>query len=508
MSESKSRRRFLLVASGAAALPIIATAVSASGRHPLASALIATPSNGQGGVYNVVDFGADPSGANDSTSAINAAISAMPENGSTLYFPAGTYLVSSQITLKGGRYLGAGPYTTVIKTMSTTDGIFNDGGNFGITIDGFTFTANAQNTAGTFITLSGSQCNLINFRMALYFNGISHSGSTSIIINGYMEGATETSSGNIGVVLTGLDILVEDVVIDCGSNSTRAWAAIQIGGPGGGVFLSHCDFLNHQIGLLINESVNPEILAPYCDNCYFDSNTSNAVNFSPGGASRVIFAHFNACWFATTGGFGVVFSPGSTAHVNGVTFSGCHFVNNSSHALLLNSTNVSNIVVDGCFFCNGQTITNVAGIYVQNNVGNFYVNNCRFGKVDQQFQPFGIGIYLNPGCNNYIISNNDFTGSTQSSINVVSPSGSNGRIVNNLGYGPYSIQATIGASPWTFTAGQAPETHYISGGAVSALTVQSLSIPYNSVLTTIQLGPNESYTFTYNTPPTVKYVIH
>src|SRR5258708_5435400 len=45
---------------------------------------------------NVLIYGADPSGVNDSTTAIANAIASMT-NGGTLYFPAGTYTVSSTI---------------------------------------------------------------------------------------------------------------------------------------------------------------------------------------------------------------------------------------------------------------------------------------------------------------------------------------------------------------------------------------------------------------------------
>lgn len=202
--------------------------------------------------------------------------------GGTVYFPSGIYLVSKQINLKSGRYIGDGPYSTYIKTTSTSAGIFFDGGNFGVTIDGMGFTASTQNIAGSFITFSGSQCNLKDFRMELYFNGITHSGSTSVITNGYMGGSTSTSVSNVGVVLAGLDILLENVVMDGGKGSSRPEAGIQIAGPGGGVFISHCDIVDQKHGVLINESISANVLAPYFDNCYFDSSTANAVNISPG----------------------------------------------------------------------------------------------------------------------------------------------------------------------------------------------------------------------------------
>lgn len=61
-----------------------------------------------GASVNVLDFGADPTGATDSTTAILAAIAAALSAGSQsteVYFPAGTYLYSSMIDVSNSRQL-------------------------------------------------------------------------------------------------------------------------------------------------------------------------------------------------------------------------------------------------------------------------------------------------------------------------------------------------------------------------------------------------------------------
>jgi len=52
-------------------------------------------------IFNVVDYGADPSGTTDSAGAINSAFLAAfnPPYGNTVYFPPGNYLVESTITV-------------------------------------------------------------------------------------------------------------------------------------------------------------------------------------------------------------------------------------------------------------------------------------------------------------------------------------------------------------------------------------------------------------------------
>lgn len=68
------------------------------------------------GGINVVNFGADPSGAGDSTAAIQAAINSVPSAGGTVLFPAGSYQISGTITVSNSNItmqgVGAGSTTT------------------------------------------------------------------------------------------------------------------------------------------------------------------------------------------------------------------------------------------------------------------------------------------------------------------------------------------------------------------------------------------------------------
>src|SRR5262249_11148523 len=99
---------------------------------------------------NVVTYGADPSGAADSTSAIQNAINALPDTGGVVYLPAGTYQVSATVTCTKvpAYFLGDGAWATVVKFTGTGDAVRvydpttyssrtrHSGGFCGITIDG------------------------------------------------------------------------------------------------------------------------------------------------------------------------------------------------------------------------------------------------------------------------------------------------------------------------------------------------------------------------------------
>lgn len=84
-------------------------------------------------VVNVRDYGATGNGSTDDSTAVNAAIAALV-NGSTLYFPAGTYKTSQVIiaSLTGVSVIGDGWASTIIRSNA----YFDAGDGFGTTVGG------------------------------------------------------------------------------------------------------------------------------------------------------------------------------------------------------------------------------------------------------------------------------------------------------------------------------------------------------------------------------------
>jgi hypothetical protein len=84
-----------------------------------------------GAPINVLDYGADASGVADSTSAIQAALNA----GTTVYFPAGNYRITSLLTLNSNQTVTLSANTTI--TQATVDvGVFSATSKTNITIEG------------------------------------------------------------------------------------------------------------------------------------------------------------------------------------------------------------------------------------------------------------------------------------------------------------------------------------------------------------------------------------
>jgi hypothetical protein len=70
---------------------------------------------------SVTSYGADPAGANDSTSAFNSAISAANAAGEPVWIPPGTYLVGSALQVSKAAIEGAGDWYSQIKTNEFID---------------------------------------------------------------------------------------------------------------------------------------------------------------------------------------------------------------------------------------------------------------------------------------------------------------------------------------------------------------------------------------------------
>jgi Pectate lyase superfamily protein len=117
--EAPSTRRSVLALAAAGLTGAGAVALAGNGRSAQAvAAVVGTP-----GWINVVAYGADPAGVEDSASALQNAVKALPASGGVVYLPAGTYLVSSTVTctMVPTYFMGDGAWATVVKFTGTGD---------------------------------------------------------------------------------------------------------------------------------------------------------------------------------------------------------------------------------------------------------------------------------------------------------------------------------------------------------------------------------------------------
>ncbi len=110
---------------------------------------------------SVKDFGAVGDGVTDDTAAINSAIESQQANGGAVYVPAGTYKITSTITLRRNvPFIGDGSTSVTLNysgssfAMQVGDAAFrqtSDGTRQGWTLKGFKLTGTSSASAGIFL---------------------------------------------------------------------------------------------------------------------------------------------------------------------------------------------------------------------------------------------------------------------------------------------------------------------------------------------------------------------
>jgi len=109
---------------------------------------------------NVTVFGADPSGGHDSTTVIQAAITAAKTSGAGVYFPAGTYKISASLNVGGGSpgavtICGDGWESQIFLANSSNAYIFDFGSSGPVYTPGLTIRDLYLNCNGTNQTSGG-----------------------------------------------------------------------------------------------------------------------------------------------------------------------------------------------------------------------------------------------------------------------------------------------------------------------------------------------------------------
>jgi Pectate lyase superfamily protein len=187
-------------------------------------------------VYNVVYYGADPTGTVDSSSAFEAVQTAIGTNPGTVYIPAGTYKCSTFFSLvQNQNIIGDGSASVSISYTGTTtaltigpSGSFNDADNAGVVAG---FSLSAYGASGTPNGIQFGELQSLQLRdVALYgFAGTGLYGNNSA---GWSE------ENNIQCSLVGCG---KAVVFNGGSFDYGNYDFLIVTGPGQGGFILQGD---------------------------------------------------------------------------------------------------------------------------------------------------------------------------------------------------------------------------------------------------------------------------
>ena len=142
----------------------VTTAAQVSYNEGAAGAVTRTVESKLQESISILDFGADPTGATDSTTAIQNAINSVELENATLYIPTGVYIITSSLSItnvNGLTIIGDGPHASIIRLVTTGQSIsgITTGSSLvgGISVDKLTlsnFRIEPSNTYASFIPTS------------------------------------------------------------------------------------------------------------------------------------------------------------------------------------------------------------------------------------------------------------------------------------------------------------------------------------------------------------------
>jgi hypothetical protein len=229
------------------------------------------------------------------------------------------------------------------------------------------------------------------------------------------------------------------------------------------------------------------------------------------GGNSALFA--NAWVGSTLNGNGLLIN---TNFKGEVAVGQSRIVGNAQHGILVQSGPVNNLI-ENSFILNNSAASSGTyhGILVANNATHVAVKGNRIGALFSGGNNQGFA-FVSGGTSDYlIVTDNDVQGNVTAGISN-GASGTHNIIRDNAGHNPVGATAatTMGASPFTYTAGATPETHYVKQAATNTATItqggqQISALVGATTYYTIHLEPNESYVTTWvTTAPTYTKFVH
>lgn len=335
---------------------------------------------------SVKDFGAIGNGVIDDTTAIQNTIDAVGTNGGgTVYFPAGSYLISSPITNSAYNFVnieGAGRNATrVFGDSSSLSSVFYLGGGasgpFRCSIKNMSIDT-AQ--IGVDVNSGSTNTELENLVISTSVFGVKNTGNYTVSpVRGnqgtHLNKLEISGYSNSGIYNYCASELYWDEIV-CNGGGTAA-CGIYLDSASNAVYASRANLLSNTYGMLIADttgvSPNPTSAITTPSQMWFskilgDTSVTGGIYVNSGFEINLI-----DCWGSgSTNGYGIIVG-GTVADINLV---GCRALGNSKHGLLLEGANTESRVkvTGGMFANNGYATSNTYdGINIENGFGNFNI---------------------------------------------------------------------------------------------------------------------------------------
>lgn len=388
---------------------------------------------------NVKDFGASGNGSTDDTAALQAAINSLPQAGGQVFAPAGTYVVSSPITLREGTSLvgvGAG---SILRVASGALGIdvlqIGDGGttvSFASVRD-IKISADGQKTGGAAIKLNNAyRVWLEGLAIEFQYRGVYILNSTAVWLNRSDIRDTKENAITIESDLgQGFEWYIDRVLCDNPTVTNTGTGLLWDGGES--LHVSHSNFQRFNNGFVVNTSAGRESRFAFIDGMLCDFASDNNIRITNSGSGATVGLTFTNCWSGTATNYGLLLDRPGGGLVQGVRWVGGKVFHNGLAGFRF--TGGQDLHISDCdIIANSQTSSAARhGVEIGANASEFSIKGCRIGGGYQQGNTQGYAIHIDPGTSDhYIITGNDCHGNNNSPKINDNGTGVNKLVLNNL----------------------------------------------------------------------------
>lgn len=395
------------------------------------------------GTVSAKQFGARGDTSTLDTAAVQTALNTYGVSVVLIGKSEGSYRIGA-VTVPSGKTLrGDGTGATIVMADGLAGNVLTLGDS--ATLEGFYFTGDPLRTSGSFIVLDGRGQKVSNVDINNYHIGVKTNG-TIITLSGMQFINAVTSNGSGIRIEGGSDYFIDKIIMDNGGTQPRAAFHMV---AGGGVWLSNCDFIHAQNGILLEASGTDTITNFFVDNVACDNCSDAAWHFITYGSGAIRNLRINNSWGATSG-TGLLIQAGG-GDIDGVFLVNFTSVNNSMHGISLNGKVKNYSHIGGPVAGNSQASPAAYdGIFVGPNIGDITIIGVKAGPgmtfADiQRYQ-----IYVSDGSGyNYNITNNNLD-----------------TVQNPLYFGPSDRRNTVGGNSGAVDRGQQIVTTDANGYAI------------------------------------------
>jgi hypothetical protein len=477
-------------------------------------------------LYSVLDFGATGNGSTDDTAAIQAAINAVGNTGGGIvYFPEGTYRVTSELTITfyGVTLEGAGRGTTIAASADTHN-IIKIGGTSALPFRcGVRDLHLTGGNIAVLISYNSAQSILENLYISGSKIGIEIKGdyTTSPIkdtINNHIYKVELENIKDYGIhLLMCGDVYISDVQTP--SPQVDQFGMFIDSGVTA-VYADHVNCTGGQGGILINDgtgiSPNPTGLPSTPRQMYFyqvQGDTCRNFGIQIQKAYQITFV--DSWGSGSTQGPGWIIGNG-TSSIRQIALIGCRALGNSQDGFrwVQGNTDLGSQMVGCHAISNGYASSNTYdGINVQANNSGLVISGCNSYNDDSQ----GLGVTQSKGINiegnvtNVVVTGNNLNnadGNIDDALVYDSTTHTGNIITDNIGFNNVGFAASpavpASGTPYVNPYGR-PMLVYVNGGTVSAIKIDTITVATGTGYTAY-LGPNHEITIDYSVIPNWSWV--